>query len=324
MTTQNSAITVLTQPTALTPEEFYRLRDLPPEADWFANIDNPNTQRAYKNDMKEFMAFLGQDGIFNFREVTRIHVIAWRKDLENRQNSPATIRRKLAALSSLYDYLTECNSVLINPVDGIKRPKRESTEGKTPAISDAQARALLEAPDTTKLIGKRDKAILSILLFHALRRDELCKLTLKSIHDRRGITHLQVLGKGGKIRNIPLHPFTHALIKEYLAHAPHGTESEGALFRPVINNQTGDLKKSLSTDRILKIVKAYGLQIGITNMDRFAPHALRATAATNALENQADITKVQEWLGHANISTTRGYDRRDSRAEDSPVWRVKY
>jgi integrase/recombinase XerD len=324
MTTQKSVSVVHSPATSLTPEEFYRLRDLPPETDWFANIDNPNTQRAYKADMKEFMAFLGHDGIHNFREVTRIHVIAWRKDLENRQNAPATIRRKLAALSSLYDYLTECNSVLINPVDGIKRPKRESTEGKTPAISDAQARALLEVPNTKKLIGKRDKAILSVLLFHALRRDELCKLHLKSIHERRGVAHLEVHGKGGKIRNVPLHPLTHALIKDYLAHAPHGTDAQGALFRPIINNQTGDLKKSLSTDRILKIVKAYGLQIGITNMDRFAPHALRATAATNALENSADITKVQEWLGHANISTTRGYDRRESRAEDSPVWRVNY
>ena len=53
-------------------------------------------------------------------------------------------------------------------------------------------------------------------------------------------------------------------------------------------------------------------------------HSLRATAATNALSHQADITKVQEWLGHADISTTRLYDRRRSRPEDSPVFRVKY
>jgi len=309
---------------SLTAAEFYQLRDLPPEADWFANIDNPNTRRAYQSDLKEFIAFLNHDGIESFREVTRLHVIAWRNHLESNQNSAATIRRKLAALSSLYAFLTECNSVLINPVNGIKRPRHESNCGKTPAISDPQASALLAAPNSSTLIGKRDKAILSVLLFHALRREELCKLHLKSIHERRGIKHLEIHGKGGKIRHLPLHPMTFNLIQEYLSAAPHGREKSGALFRPIRNNITGDITKSLSTDSILKIVKRYGLKIGIVDMARFAPHALRATAATNALENHADITKVQEWLGHASILTTRSYDRRITQSVDSPMWVVKY
>ncbi len=53
-------------------------------------------------------------------------------------------------------------------------------------------------------------------------------------------------------------------------------------------------------------------------------HSLRATAATNALTNDCDIAKVQEWLGHANVSTTRLYDRRKSKPEDSPTFKVKY
>jgi site-specific recombinase XerD len=56
----------------------------------------------------------------------------------------------------------------------------------------------------------------------------------------------------------------------------------------------------------------------------FGPHALRATAATNALEHNADIAKVQDWLGHANIATTRIYDRRKMRLEDSPTFKVEY
>ncbi len=62
----------------------------------------------------------------------------------------------------------------------------------------------------------------------------------------------------------------------------------------------------------------------IISGDNMGPHALRATAATSALEHQADIAKVQEWLGHANISTTRVYDRRGSKPEDSPTFRVTY
>ncbi len=61
---------------------FYRLNDVPPELEWFANISNPNTRRAYKNDVSGFMAFFGMKDARQFREVTRAHLLAWRKHLE--------------------------------------------------------------------------------------------------------------------------------------------------------------------------------------------------------------------------------------------------
>jgi site-specific recombinase XerD len=75
--------------------------------------------------------------------------------------------------------------------------------------------------------------------------------------------------------------------------------------------------------RSIKILKAYAAQVEI-DVEHFSPHSLRATAATNALEHDADIAQVQQWLGHANISTTRLYDKRRSRPEDSPTFKVKY
>ena len=74
---------------------------------------------------------------------------------------------------------------------------------------------------------------------------------------------------------------------------------------------------------VYRMVKRYGKQVGIA-MERFGPHAARATAATNALDAGADIAKVQEWLGHANISITRVYDHRKSRPKESAVFKVKY
>ena len=120
-----------------------------------------------------------------FREVTGAHVLAWRKVLEDKALSSSTLRRKLAALSSLYEYLCEKNAVVFNPVKGVKQPKVETQEGKTPALADHQARRMLCAPDATTLKGKRDRAILSVLLCHALRREELCLLKVKDIHERR-------------------------------------------------------------------------------------------------------------------------------------------
>ena len=136
---------------ALTSVQFHQLADVPPALTWFANIDNPQTRRAYQNDLTEFMAFAGIAQPEQFRSVTRAHLLAWRKDLERRALAGATIRRKLAALSSLFEYLCEVNAVVSNPVKGVKRPKMESQEGKTPAIGDHQARSLLDAPDATTL-----------------------------------------------------------------------------------------------------------------------------------------------------------------------------
>ena len=119
--------------------------------------------------------------------------------------APASVRRKLSALSDLFDYLCEANAISHNPVDGVQRPTEGANEGKTPAISDAQARALLEAPPKDTLKGKRDRAILAVLLFHALRRSELCALRVRDYEDRRGVKHLRVHGKRGKIRYVPVH-----------------------------------------------------------------------------------------------------------------------
>ena len=188
----------------LTRSEFQGLAQVPAEAEWFANLDNPRTRRAYKIDLEEFMAFASILTPEDMRVVRRAHLIAWRKHLEERQLAGATIRRKLAALSSLFEYLCEKNAVEVNPVKGVKRPQVESYEGKTPALGDHQARALLEAPDPTTLKGKRDRAILSTLLYHALRREELVKLKVKDIHERRGVKHFRVHGKGGKLRHAGL------------------------------------------------------------------------------------------------------------------------
>ena len=308
---------------SLTDVQFHQLATVPPAMTWFANIDNPQTRRAYQNDLQEFMVFTGITEPDQFRVVTRAHLLAWRRDLEQRALSSATIRRKLAALSSLFEYLCEANAVASNPVKGVKRPKMTSGEGKTPAIGDHQARSLLAAPDTTTVQGLRDRAVLSTLLYHGLRRAELCTLKVGDVQQRRGVAHLHVHGKGDKIRYVPLHPATAEHIDAYLQAVGHGANKQGALFRPVKNNVHDDRQASITSDGVYKMLMGYAATVKI-DLAGFGPHALRATAATNALDHEADIAKVQEWLGHANIATTRIYDRRKTRPEDSPTFKLIY
>ncbi|SAL75241.1 phage integrase family protein [Caballeronia terrestris] len=303
----------------LTGAEFHQLASVPAEAEWFANLDNPRTRRAYRIDLQDFMGFAGIARPDEFRLVTRAHVLAWRNTLEERALSGATIRRKLAALSSLFEYLCEKNAVAFNPVKGTKRPKVDGNEGKTPAIGDHQARALLDAPDPATLKGKRDRALLSVLLYHGLRREELCLLKVKDLHHRRGVSHLRIHGKGNKLRYLPLHPDSAAKIHLYLEVAGHRDAPDAPLFQPA-RRHTG---AALSADGVYKIVLGYAAKSRI-KVHGFRVHSLRATAATNALERNADIASVQEWLGHANIATTRIYDRRRHQPEDSPTFKVSY
>jgi integrase/recombinase XerD len=116
------------------------------------------------------------------------------------------------------------------------------------------------------------------------------------------------------------------LIHTYLEASRHGDDLEGPLFRPVKNNTTGELRKPLNPKSVYEdVVKRYGKVVGITiDVHGFCVHSLRATAATNALAHNADIAKVQEWLGHANVSTTRIYDKRRMRPEESPTFKVEY
>ncbi|MCP3713364.1 tyrosine-type recombinase/integrase [Paraburkholderia sp. CNPSo 3274] len=303
----------------LTAAQFHQLATVPPEAEWFANLDNPRTRRAYQGDLHDFMAFTGIVRPEEFRLVTRAHVLAWRKRLEERALAGATIRRRLAALSSLFEYLCEQNAVDFNPVRGAKRPRVDSHEGRTPALGDHQARGLLDAPDPATLKGRRDRAMLSVLLYHGLRREELCRLKVRDIHARRGVPHLRVHGKGSKTRYLPLHPGSAERVHAYLEAAGHGDRPDA----PIFQRARGNAGKPLTPDGVYKIVLACAARASIT-LDGFGVHSLRATAATNALDHEADIAKVQEWLGHASIATTRLYDRRRSRPEDSPTFRVVY
>jgi site-specific recombinase XerD len=305
----------------LTAAEFQGLADVPPEAEWLANIVNPNTRRAYRSDVQQFLSFVGIESSDEFRLVKRTHLIAWRDFLEAEKLEAASVRRKLSAVASLLDYLCNCNAVQFNPVDGVKRPQQGANEGKSPALSDDQAKEILNAPSESTLKGLRDRAILSVLLFHGLRRSELCALCVGDIESRRGVRHFRVQGKGGKIRFVPVHPQAAARISDYLAVAGHGAFPDVALFLPL---RGGASRKALSGNGVYKdVVKKYARQLGF-DPQSVCVHGLRATAATNSLDHQADIAKVQEWLGHANIATTRLYDRRKMKPEDSPTFKVSY
>jgi integrase/recombinase XerD len=127
------------------------------------------------------------------------------------------------------------------------------------------------------------------------------------------------------VRYLPLHVTAQRLIATYLQVAKHAEDLKGPLFRPVKNNRTKTLAKPLHPVSVYQdIVRHYARAVDLLEaVPGLCVHSLRATAATNALSHETDIAKVQEWLGHADISTMRMYDKPQSRPEDSRTFKVR-
>jgi len=201
------------------------------ETQWLANFASACTRRAYAADVRDFAAFSGLQTPSELLQVARSHVLAWRHHLQAQGLSPSTQRRKLAALSSLLEHLVDEQLIPTNPARGVRRPRLETHEGKTPALSLEQAQALLEAPDANTLKGVRDRAILAVMLLGGLRRAEVVTLRVRDFDcQRAGVSHLRVLGKGGKTRFIAAAPLMRERVQHYLEMRGAQPQSDERLF----------------------------------------------------------------------------------------------
>ena len=135
------------------------------------------------------------------RQVDHRAVIAWERIMREQENAAAsTVRRRLAALSSLFKHLVRHGAASRNPVVDVQRPAINREEGSTAAFSKAQARRLLDAPPADTVAGLRDRAILSVGLQVGLRRAEIAALTVSDLHQNRGLDALRPHPQGRPAR----------------------------------------------------------------------------------------------------------------------------
>lgn len=286
------------------------LSAIPEEQIWLASQKSPQTRRAYRRDVRDFMRTIGITTPEQLRQVDHRAIIAWERIMrEHERAAPSTVRRRLAALSSLFKHLVRHGIASRNPVADVTRPAINREEGSTAAFSKAQARQLLDAPPADSLAGSRDRAILAVGLQAGLRRAEIAALRVGDLHQNRGFDALRVVRKGGRREASAINPQAAARIRAYLALADHGDDHNGALFRPLRGNARPlDPTRHLDPDAIDRILRKYAAQIGLSR--GYSAHSMRATFITTALENGAQLEDVQKAAGHRDPSTTKLYDRR--------------
>jgi integrase/recombinase XerD len=208
-------------------------------------------------------------------------VIAWERFMrESEHAAPSTVRRRLAALSSLFKHLVRHGEAARNPVAEIERPAINRDEGTTLAFAKAQARNMLDAPAEVTVAGLRDRALLSVGLQVGLRRAEIAALKVGDLHQNRGYDSLRVR-KGGRRDALAINPQTAARLRAYLELAGHGDDMDGPLFRPVRpNGKRQDERRPMHPDAIDRVVRKFAAGLGL---DRgYSAHSMRATFITTA------------------------------------------
>jgi len=298
----------LTRPGQLAHLE--RLAEIPEEEVWLASQKSARTRRAYRLDVAHFMRTLGITTPDQLRQVDHRAVIAWERIMREEERAAAsTVRRRLAALSSLFKHLVRHGAAHRNPVADVARPSINREEGSTLAFSKAQARKLLDAPAEDTLAGLRDRAILSVGLQVGLRRAEIAGLRVDDLHQNRGFDALRLTRKGGRRDALAINLQAAQRIRAYLALAGHGSDHAGPLFRPLRGNaKPHNPAGQLDPDAIDRMVRKHAATIGLPR--GYSAHSMRATFITTALENGAQLEDVQKAAGHRDPSTTKLYDRR--------------
>lgn len=257
-----------------------------------------NTRSSYERDLKQYYQFVVNQQIENWQQVDRYLILAFLEKLKKENKSTATITRMISSLRRFHQFLRQERYTDHDPMQHIDTPKKAQKLPDTLSLKEVER--LIDTPDTRKVLGIRDRAILEVLYATGLRVSELIQLQLSDIHLNMAL--LQTVGKGDKERIVPLGDLAIHWIEVYLSDARpilvKKNPSETDLF---VNNHGKKMTRQGIWKNLKAIVRAAGINKTVT------PHTLRHSFATHLLENGADLRTVQELLGHADISTTQIY-----------------
>ena len=198
-------------------------------------------------------------------------------------------------------------------------------DGKTVGLNPKECRSLLDAPSGETPQGVRDQALLAALAFTGCRVGEICRLRVEDLKTSSGHRLLEVRGKGGKERRVPLHSEAVERVELWLDTAGI-REARGALFRPCRSARgvgaMGFADHPLTRRAVQLLVQRY---VARQKLDpNVTVHSFRVMALTTARERGADLVDLQDFAGHADPRTTLAYIRNRDRLSRSPAYVLKY
>ncbi|MEU7619018.1 tyrosine-type recombinase/integrase [Micromonospora rifamycinica] len=284
-----------------------------------------HTRDAYRRDIAGWLTWCATSDLDPLR-ANFLDVNAYARQLEatpaarsGRPLTPATVARKLSALSSWYEFLVKLRAVDANPVSGADRPRVDRDHSATVGLTPQEVDALLAAAAAdTGPTAARNRAAVALLADLGLRVGELVSLDLTDLGAERGHRSVRFVGKGGKPRRRALTPGTAYAVDAYLAdRAAAAGVSVAALTGPLLATTTGG---RLDRHAVFRLVRRLAATAGIAAAAKLSPHSLRHAFATTAREEGVPLEDVQDAMGHADPRTTRRYDRDRHNLDRDPAY----
>jgi site-specific recombinase XerC len=284
-----------------------------------ARIRSRNTRRAYAQAVDDFAAFAEERGIRDLAAVRPGHVGAWVEAL-GKARAPQTVKLRLAALRGLLDWLVVGGVIPTNPAASVRGPRHVVRKGRTPVLAAGEAQALIRHIDASTLVGRRDRALIGVMLYGLARVGAAVGMRVADV-ERRGHRHWIILReKGGQVHELPAHHNLEAWLIDYIEAAGIGAEARTPLFRAAVGRSGTLSDRPLLARNALHMVRRRCHDAGIATAA--GCHSLRATGITAYLAHGGTLETAQRLAGHASPRTTQIYDRTDDTVTLDEIERI--
>lgn len=271
-----------------------------------ATIRNPNTRQAYARAVWRFFDWCDGHGI-ELHQIEPLRLSLYIEELGG-QVSPPTVKQHLAAIRMLFDWLVTGQIVPHNPAAPVRGPKHVVRKGKTPVLTAAEARCLLDTIPAHSLAGLRDRALISVMVFSFARVSAVLSMNVEDYTPREGGRRMwfRLHEKGGKYHELPAHHRAEELVDAYL----HGAQFEAAKRTPLfrsLDRQGRLTDRRMHRTEALAMVKRRARRAGLS--PGVCCHTFRATGITAYLDNGGTLENAQRIAAHESPRTTSLYDR---------------
>jgi integrase/recombinase XerD len=295
-----------------------------------ATIRNANTRRAYAIAINQLLDWCQRHGVA--LHALRPTIVATYIEELMRHASPPTVKQHLAAMRVFCDYLVVGQVLPTNPCHAVRGPKHIVKKGKTPVLTQQQARDLLDSIEvaqthpltgvvTPNLIGLRDRALIAMMIYSFARIGAAIAINVEDyyLNGKRGWFRLKE--KGGKHHDVPAHHNAEAYMDAYLHHAGIADDRKSPLFRSAPGHAGSMTDNRLSARDALAMVKRRAAAIGLPR--NICNHTFRATGVTAYLLSPGStLEKAQAIACHESPRTTALYDRRSDDVSLDEIERI--
>lgn len=269
-----------------------------------AEIRNPGTRAVYARAVSRFCEWCDQRGA-RLEDISPIAVAAYVEELGQLQSRP-TVKLHLSAIRRLFDYLVSGHVLRINPAATVRGPKHVAKKGRTPVLTAAETRYLLDSIDCSTIVGLRDRAVIGVMVYSFARVSAATGMNVADCFTQQRRMWFRLHEKGGKLHDVPAHHNAEAYVHEYIDQAGISDEKRGPLFRTVSRRRKLTLQRMSRSD-VLRMIKRRAQSAGLN--DGVCCHTFRATGITTYLENGGSLEHAQRIAAHESVRTTKLYDR---------------